>query len=150
MHPQVNPFLLYEMMSAEEFRPIFDDLIRNRVKYIYEYEGKRVGMFKLVANVYREAHIVYLGGVAIHPGLSGKGYGFQMVKEIIEYAQQNDFLRIELSVSVENIGALRLYEKAGFKREGMLRKCTYLASENKYVDEVLMSWLSEKINDVAD
>ena len=145
MHPQVNLFLLYEMMDAESFKPIFDDLLSKEVKFIYERGGMPVGMFKLVPNIYRAGHIVYLGGLAVHPSFAGKGYGFEMMKEIIQYAEQQGFLRVELSVSVTNPKAQHLYEKAGFAKEGILRKYTYLQTENKFLDEVLMSWLSEKI-----
>lgn len=145
MHPQVNPFLLYEPMGGEEFKPIFGDLLQRDVKYIFEVEETSVGMFKLVPNVYRAGHIVYLGGLAVHPSFAGKGYGSAMMNEIIQYATQQRFLRIELSVSVTNLKAQHLYEKAGFEREGILRKYTYLQSENKMVDEVMMAWLSEKI-----
>ncbi len=145
MHPQVNPFLLYEMMSEDEFKPIFDDLLSKDVKYIYESEGVPVGMFKLVPNVYRSDHIVYLGGLAIHPSFAGKGHGLSMMKEMIGYSELQNFLRIELSVSVTNSKAQHLYQKTGFEKEGTLRKYTYLQTENNYFDEVLMSWLSEKI-----
>ena len=145
MHPQVNPFLLYEMMSAEQFKPIFDELLGKNAKYIFENEGVAVGMFKLVPNVYRAGHIVYLGGLAIHPVYGGKGFGSRMMKEIVQYVEQQGFLRIDLSVSVINPRAQRLYENAGFEKEGILRKYNHLASEGKFLDEVMMSWLSEKI-----
>ena len=145
MHPQVNKYLLYEQMSEDEFKPIFNDLLRNDVKYIYENEGAATGMFKLVPNVHRASHIVYLGGLAGHPGSAGRGQGFEMMKEIICYAEDAGFLRIELSVSVTNFRAQHVYEKAGFAKEGILRKYTHLQSENQFVDEVMMSWLSEKI-----
>jgi RimJ/RimL family protein N-acetyltransferase len=145
MHPQVNPFLLYEMMDADEFKPIFDELLNKDVKYIYESGGIPVGMFKLVPNVYRSGHIVYLGGLAIHSSFAGKGYGLSMMQEIIHYAEAQGFLRIELSVSITNERAKHLYEKAGFEKEGILRKYTYLKTEDSFFDEVLMSWLSERI-----
>jgi putative acetyltransferase len=145
MHPNANPFLLYEQMGKEEFKPIFDDLLRRDIKYIYESEAVPVGMFKLVPNVYRASHVVYLGGLAVHPSFAGKGHGSTMMNEIIQYSAQQGFLRIELSVAVSNVKSQRLYEKAGFGREGILRRLTYLRSENKMVDEVMMSWLSEKI-----
>jgi len=145
MHPQVNRFLLYEMMDADEFRPVFDELLQRGVKFIYENEERPVGMFKLVPNSYRSSHVVYLGGLAVHPDFAGKGYGISMMNEIILYAEQHGFLRIELSLYTENAKARRLYEKAGFQEEGISRKLTYLKSENVFVDEVLMSWLSDKI-----
>ena len=141
MHPQVNPFLLYEMMDAETFRPIFDDLLSKDVKYIFEAGGNAVGMFKLIPLQYRNSHIAYLGGLAIDPSHSGKGYGLTMLKEVLAYAKEQGFLRVELSVATINEKAIRLYEKAGFQKEGIFRKFTYLKSENRFLDEVVMAWL---------
>ncbi|MEY4541098.1 MAG: hypothetical protein RLZZ306_2855, partial [Bacteroidota bacterium] len=39
MHPQVNPFLLYEPMENEEFKPIFDKLLENEIKYVFTDEN---------------------------------------------------------------------------------------------------------------
>lgn len=143
MHPQVNPFLLYEVMDATAFKPIFDDLLNRQVKYVFEENNMPVGMCKLVPFTHRASHSVYLGGLAIDPLYAGKGHGQTMIREIIGYAKQQDFLRIELSVATINEKAIRLYEKAGFQKEGVFRKYTYLKSENRFLDEVLMSWLAE-------
>ena len=142
MHPQINPFLLYEMMDAETFKPIFDELFSRDVLYIFEEKNEAVGMFKLVPLLYRNAHIAYLGGLAIHPSFAGKGHGLTMLNEITAYAKQQGFLRVELSVATVNEKAIRLYEKAGFVKEGIFRKFTYLKSENRFLDEVVMSWLA--------
>ena len=143
MHPQVNPFLLYEMMDAASFKPIFDDLITKDIKYVFEDNGEKAGMFKLVPHTYRASHIAYLGGLAIHPAFAGKGYGLIMLKEILAYAKAQNFLRVELSVATINERAIHLYEKAGFIKEGVLRNYTYLKSENKFLDEVMMAWIDE-------
>ena len=73
MHPQVNPFLLYEPMDAESFQPIFNNLLLQEVKYIYSSNSINTGMFKLVPLVHRCDHIAYLGGLAVHPGFAGRG-----------------------------------------------------------------------------
>ena len=109
--------------------------------YIFEDEGEAVGMCKLVPQHYRNKHIVYLGGLAIDPEKSGKGYGLQMMKEIIAYAKQNGFLRIELTVATSNEKAIQLYLKAGFHHEGILKKYTYLKSKDQYLDEAVMAYL---------
>jgi L-phenylalanine/L-methionine N-acetyltransferase len=139
MHPKVNPFLLYESMDAKSFRPIFGDLLQQGVKYIYCNDIENMGMFKLIPLLYRTDHVAYLGGLAIHPGFSGKGEGSKMMSEIVALAVNNGILRIELSASVTNEKAVRLYEKVGFQKEGVLRKYTHLKSENRFVDEILMS-----------
>jgi len=141
MHPQINPFLLYEQMDINDFKPVFEDLTKKKVLFVFEDEGVPTGMCKLVPQQYRNSHIVYLGGIAIHPFFAGKGEGIKMMNDIIDFAKQNGFLRIELSVASVNEKAIRLYEKAGFVKEGLLRKFTYLKSENKFLDEVMMAYL---------
>jgi len=141
MHPQINPFLLYEQMDINDFKPVFEDLTKKKVLFVFEDDGVPTGMCKLVPQQYRNSHIVYLGGIAIHPFFAGKGEGIKMMNDIIDFAKQNGFLRIELSVASVNEKAIRLYEKAGFVKEGLLRKFTYLKSENKFLDEVMMAYL---------
>jgi len=141
MHPQVNMYLLYEPMSSDEFKDIFTDLLNKEIIYVFEDNGIAAGMFKLIPLTYRASHIAYLGGLAIHPVFGGKGLGLAMLKDILAYAKNQGFLRIELSVAAINEKAIRLYEKAGFEKEGVLRKYTHLEKENKFLDEILMSWL---------
>ena len=141
MHPQVNPFLLYEQMDRDSFLPIFNDLLAKEIVYIYENGGTPTGMCKLVPQQYRNSHIIYLGGVAIHPSFTGRGEGVKMLEEVKAYVKQKGFLRIELSVAIINVKALHLYEKAGFIKEGVLKNFTYLKSENKFLNEVMMAYL---------
>jgi L-phenylalanine/L-methionine N-acetyltransferase len=140
-HPQVNPFLLYEMMDRLSFQPIYEELMSKNIKFIYEDDGQAVGMFKLYAHTHRTAHVGYLGGLAIHPNFSGKGYGVKMMSEILAFGKQKGFLRIELSTATTNTRAIALYEKVGFDREGVLRNYTHLKSENRFLDELMMSFL---------
>lgn len=141
MHPDINPFLLYEMMDKKSFAPIFTDLLNRDIIYVYEVNTVPAGMFKFIRQQYRNAHIAYLGGVAIHPSFAGKGHGKKMLQEIIELGRELNLLRIELSTAVANDKAIHLYEKIGFVKEGVLRKYTWLKSEKRYLDEVLMSYL---------
>jgi RimJ/RimL family protein N-acetyltransferase len=98
-------------------------------------------MFKLVQLEHRSAHVGYLGGLAIHPDFAGKGYGKKMMEAIIELGRQINLLRMELSADVINEKAVTLYEKAGFVKEGVLKKYTWLKNENKFLDEVMMAYL---------
>jgi putative acetyltransferase len=139
MHPVTNPWLLYERIDKESFHPIFEDLLSKDIIYIFSADGMDVGMFKFVHQQHRNAHMAYLGGLAIHPDHAGKGYGQKMMRDIIDLGKQMNLVRIELSTATINDKAIRLYEKAGFVKEGILRKYTWLKPENKYIDEVMMS-----------
>lgn len=141
MHPLVNPFLLYEKMGEEAFKPIFDDLLAQNIIYIFSENGLDIGMFKFIPLKHRNHHMAYLGGVAIHPDFAGNGFGSKMFEEIIDLGKNMSLKRIELSTATFNEKALKLYEKHGFVKEGILRNYTHLVSENRYIDEQLMSYI---------
>ena len=142
MHPQVNPYLLYEQMDIATFKPIFSDLLKKEIIFIYEDEQVPVGMFKLVPETHRSSHVVYLGGLAIDPNFSGKGAGTAMLQAIIDYAQQNHFLRIVLSVATYNeklqynikrfkIETTTLHSKFFFIKEGKDNRLEMVSTENE-------------------
>ncbi len=141
MHPAVNPFLLYEKMDRNEFKPIFDELLAQNIIYIYFENNKNIGMFKLIPLNHRNSHINYLGGLAIHPDFARKGYGQKMFDEILKIGKSRSLKRIELSVSTANITAISLYQKMGFKFEGILKDYTFLKAENRYIDEQYMAYI---------
>ena len=140
-HPAINPFLLYEMDEKPHFQTFFDDLLSKDVLYIFEVEGQKAGMFKLIPLAHRTTHIAYLGGVAMHPDFAGRGLGKRMLREVIDLSKKQGLLRLELSTATINEKAIHLYESVGFEKEGVLRRYTHLKSENRFLDEVLMSYL---------
>ncbi len=121
IHPQVNRFLFYEIMGSEKFKPIFNELLEQDILYVYEEDDILKGMFKLVPKLHRASHIVFLGGVTIHPSFSGKGCGQRMLNEIILLGKEKGFLRMELAVSTINTKAIqRLFifmKKQAFKKK---------------------------------
>lgn len=139
--PENNPFLLYEMMDLAAFQPIFAALCAGASLYIFEQADQPIGMFKLQQLAHRTHHIGLLGGVAISPSQAGRGAGEAMLREAIALARRKGIKRLELSTATHNHRAIRLYEKVGFEREGVLRGYTHLLSEGRFIDELLMSRL---------
>ncbi len=82
--------------------------------------------------------------IAIYnPEFWSKGFGKQATALVVKYAF--DILnlnRIQLHVSIENTKGIAAYEKAGFKREGILRQAMY--HNNQYVDFLVMAILREE------
>lgn len=58
----------------------------------------------------------YLYGFLIKKGLIGKGYGRTFLEEILKKLTDETIKEVELTVSPENISAIRLYEKCGFEK----------------------------------
>ncbi|MDP4262571.1 MAG: GNAT family N-acetyltransferase [Bacteroidota bacterium] len=64
-----------------------------------------------------------------------------VLNHIISFGKRRGFLRMELGVSSINTRAIHLYEKAGFQKEGLLKKYIYLKKEDLFLDDVLMAYL---------
>lgn len=141
MNPAINPFLMYEIMSEQDFESIFDEILSQDIMYIFSVDGQAVGMCKLIPHFHRTSHIHYIGSVAIHPDFGRKGYASLLFEEIIAFGAAKGLKRLELSVATINQKAINLYEKHGFVYEGTLKKYCYLKSEDRYIDEQLMAYL---------
>lgn len=101
-------------------------------------------MCKLIRQKHRNSHIMYLGGVAIHPDYFGKGFGKKMMLEFINICKIKSVSRVELSVDTHNLKAIKLYISVGFTKEGTLKNYTFLKSKNKFIDKQIMSNLISK------
>jgi putative acetyltransferase len=141
MHPQTNPWLLYEKMDEASFQPIYYELINRELLFVFEKDDVMLGMCKLMPMKHRNSHIIYLGGVAIDPDHTGRGLGREMLQEAIGLAKQRGYTRMELTVATFNDKAIALYESLGFVNEGQLKNYTYLASEKRYIDEFVFGLL---------
>ena len=60
-----------------------------------------------------------------------------MMQEILEIVRQSSFEQLELTVFADNERAIRLYEKAGFVKTGVLPRA-YRLKDGSYHDEVQM------------
>ena len=78
-------------------------------------------------------------GMWILAELRGKGGGRQLVDAAIE-ARPRDVHKIELEVWPENESAIRLYERAGFEREG-LRRDHYRRRDGRLHSSLIMARL---------
>lgn len=73
----------------------------------------------------------------------GKGYGTEAARLVVDYGfGKLNLETIYLGVNSENAGAIRSYEKAGFRREGIRRKLIY--RNTRYYDALMMSILREE------
>ncbi|OWM82008.1 uncharacterized protein LOC116207159 [Punica granatum] len=81
-------------------------------------------------------------GYALAPEYWGHGIATRAVKLALSRVFQNltEILRLQAFVDVNNRASQRVLEKAGFAREGLLRKYSYLKGELK--DLYLYSFLS--------
>ncbi len=114
--------------------------LHNLIPLIAEHDKKVVGY----ASIYKPPHqrrkgvgdlIVYL-----HQNFHNVGLGTAMMKKLLQLAKKEGMHKIELSVVADNEVAVHLYEKFGFKTEGVSKGSFYGRNE-KYHDMVHMGLL---------
>lgn len=86
--------------------------------YIAIINEKVVG-FIIIKTILDEIEIM---NVAIHKLFRRKGIAKELLIKIIEYAKQNNIIKINLEVNEKNIAAISLYEKLNFKQVGLRKK----------------------------
>lgn len=67
----------------------------------------------------------------------GKGLGTKLFEQLDLWAKFNNITRLELTVIEGNSAAIKLYEKMGFKKEGL--KENSMIIDKKYVNEYYMA-----------
>jgi RimJ/RimL family protein N-acetyltransferase len=84
-------------------------------------------------------------GYALSSMYWGKGIATIAVKQVVEVAfKEFPYLeRLEAQVNVENVASQRVLEKAGFQREGVLRKYCFIKGKSR--DMVMFSVLSNDL-----
>jgi len=72
----------------------------------------------------------------------GKGIGTKALTVLCEHSFKDlGLMRVWLRVFESNVRAIRAYEKAGFKEEGIMRKAVYINGQQ--IDVILMSRLRD-------
>ena len=54
--------------------------------------------------------------VVVHPSFQKQGYGRCLMEELIQWAHNHDYQRIQLTSKPERLGANKLYQSLGFTR----------------------------------
>jgi RimJ/RimL family protein N-acetyltransferase len=102
-------------------------------------EKRLIGSCQLrnIDPVHRNAELqIRIGEV----GERGQGHGTEAVRQLLRFGfHELNLHRIYLNVFGHNAAAISAYEKAGFKREGVLREAAHV--DGHYVDVIVMSVL---------
>jgi ribosomal-protein-alanine N-acetyltransferase len=132
----------------EEFdNPSQLSTITETARFIIERkDGEKIGNIRhWLVQPNRTMEIGYL----IIPSERGKGYGTEGVQIIVDYLfLSRDIPRIQAMTNVENKASHRVLEKAGFKKEGTVRKSAFVRGEwaNAYLYSILREeWKEPKI-----
>lgn len=141
MHPLVVPYLGYDPMPADDFLPVFEELLRSRQFFIYPVAGGMGGFYREVRLGGRARHVVQLCTLAVDPDLHGRGVARAMIEESLATLRAAGILRVELTVEADNPRAIAFYQRLGFRHEGTLERFYKRAGDDHFVDERVMALL---------
>jgi RimJ/RimL family protein N-acetyltransferase len=100
-------------------------------------DGSLVGRLSLSRDTHpASAHVADLG-LMVAKDLRGRGIGTALLRAAVEWARANGIRKLELHVFPWNEGAIAMYEKFGFEREGFRKGHYNRAGED--VDAILMA-----------
>ncbi|MGR3464067.1 N-acetyltransferase family protein [Limimaricola sp.] len=80
------------------------------------------------------AHRVALNAFYVSPEQHGTGTGTRLLRAAIDRAEADGRLQVELYVAAQNAPAIRLYEKHGFQRYGVLPRAARIG--DRFVDDL--------------
>lgn len=86
---------------------------------------------------YRHASI----DLFLDPALHSRGIGEAVVREVVRHlAEERGHHRVTIDPAVDNEAAIRAYEKAGFRRVGVMRAYEQDVDGRGWHDGLLMEW----------
>jgi len=128
-----------EQVSYNEVEKWYDNLSSEEKWFIIEKkDGNKIGQ---IFHSPRGSHFVI--GYKLLPSERNKGYCTEAVQIIVDYLfLSKNLVRIQAETNPRNIASQRVLEKAGFTKEGLVRRSNFI--RGKWEDGLLYSIIKEE------
>jgi len=142
---EVNQYMHINHQISEEEHQNWIENLKNKndsKAWIIIYKKKPVGLIQLSDIDYINKTAQW-GFYIADETTRGKGVGSASLYKLMKYVfDEMNFNRMHTKVLKNNHVAIKLYEKFGFKKEGLLKQ--QLMRDGKYIDVILMGMLQEE------
>lgn len=103
---------------------------------VAEVDGHIVGNSSVTKRSGVQSHVGDLG-ISIHKDFRELGLGTEMMRVLIDQSRKMGLKLIQLSAYSDNVRAIHVYKKIGFKEVGRIPKAFF--KWEKYFDEIIMT-----------
>lgn len=113
----------------------------HRPNWAITYEGAVVGIVSLT---FEQNHRIAVIGYGVHADIRGRGLVVEAASEVVgeAFTAHPDLTRLRAHTNAENKASMRVLEKLGFQREGILRKNQFV--KGHFSDEAIYGLLREE------
>jgi RimJ/RimL family protein N-acetyltransferase len=131
----------WKNLKVEEEARILKSFVFSESKYfVAAFDGSKiVGALGVVAKEFPFTRHVGGIGMSVQRTYSGQGLATELMKLAIQEAPRAGLSRLELTVRTYNSPAIRVYERLGFRRVGVLKQAAKVG--DLFVDEYLYELL---------
>ena len=106
--------------------------------FVAEDEGRIVGRLSVARDQHpASSHVADLG-LMVAATHRRRGIGTALLQAAVDWARVSDVRKLELHVFPYNTGAIALYERFGFTKEGY--RSAHYRRDDGFVDAVLMAY----------
>lgn len=136
---EYNPL---RQISRTEIEKDYDKSTLEQTGFIIEKKDEsKIGYICHFTVVHPAGKLLEIG-YSLVPSERGKGYCTEAIKIIVDYLfLSRDAMRVQASTDTRNLASQKVLEKAGFKKEGTMRKLLFIRGELR--DACLYSILRE-------
>ncbi len=129
------------LSSFEEEDKTPDDMwakqLENSLKFGYFINDEIVGCCGLlIEKAAKISHTATLSSMYVKDDFRGSSVGLALVNFVKDYAKENHIKHLYLGCNAQNLGAVKLYKKCGFKVYGTRPDYTKIGS--KFYDDLIM------------
>lgn len=116
---------------------VLNNIKTGNPQFVAIAEGNVIGWCDIVRSERPvHAHCGILG-MGLLPSFRSRGIGTSLIRTTLDEARHKGLERVELTVHADNEPAIRLYNKVGFQKEGLMRDAVCI--DGRYVDSILMA-----------
>jgi RimJ/RimL family protein N-acetyltransferase len=137
---EYNPL---RQVSKTEIEKDFEKGTLEMTDFIIEKkDGSKIGFICHFTLVHPAGKLLEIG-YSLIPNERGKGYGTEAVRIMADYLfLSRETMRIQACTDTRNLASQKVLEKAGFKKEGTMRKYLFMRGQRR--DACLYSILREE------
>jgi len=141
-HYIINSYSNFEekKLTFNQFQDNYKKITKKKLPYLIALSEKKVvGLAYL--NRFREKsgyRFAFENTIYVDDKHTRQGIGYKLLKELLDFSKKNENIKLIIAVigSIDSKGSLKLHEKLGFKKTGVLKKIGF--KNNKWIDAIFL------------